>query len=110
MVKAAAQYLMVKGPVTPQERWEENFGYSPSTLAANIAALICGADLARDRGDEVTAQYLEEYADFLECHLEQWTVTNQGTLVPGIKRHYIRINPVDPNDPQAMRIPTTPSC
>ena len=100
MVKAAAQYLMVKGPVTPQDRWEENSGYSPSTLAANIAALICAAELARDRGESSSARYLEEYADFLECHLEEWTVTNQGTIVPGIKRHYVRINPVDPGDPQ----------
>jgi len=100
MVKAAAQYLMVKGPVTPQDRWEENSGYSPSTLAANIAALICAADLACDRGDGLSAHYLEQYADFLECHLEEWTVTNQGSIVPAIKRHYIRINPVDPGDPQ----------
>ncbi len=100
MVKAAAQYLMTKGPVTPQDRWEENSGYSPSTLAANIAALICAAQLARDFNDPISARYLEEYADFLECHLDDWTVTNQGAIVPGIKRHYIRINPVDPNDPQ----------
>jgi glucoamylase len=100
MVKAAAKYLMMKGPVTPQDRWEENSGYSPSTLAANITAMICAAELARDRDAEDAARYLEEYADFLECHLEEWTVTNQGTLVPGIKRHYIRINPIDPNDPQ----------
>jgi glucoamylase len=100
MVKAAAQYLMVKGPVTPQDRWEENSGFSPSTLAANIAALICAAALARDRGEPTAAQYLEEYADFLECHLEEWTVTNQGSIAPGIKRHYIRINPVDPNEVQ----------
>jgi glucoamylase len=100
MVRAAAQYLMTKGPVTPQDRWEENSGYSPSTLAANIAALICAAQLARDYNHPISARYLEEYADFLECHLEEWTVTNQGTIVPGIKRHYIRINPVDPNNPQ----------
>ena len=105
MVKAAARYLMEKGPVTPQDRWEENSGYSPSTLAANITALICAAGLARDHGDEVTAKYLEEYADFLECHLEEWTVTKQGTIVPAIKRHYIRINPVDPNEPQADEDP-----
>src|SRR5208337_3395901 len=43
--------------------------------------------------DEKTAQYLEEYADFLECHIESWTVTTQGTLVPEIKTHYIRIRP-----------------
>jgi len=100
MVRAAAQYLMVKGPVTPQERWEENSGYSPSTLAANIAALICAAEMACDRGDAVSAQYLQEYADFLECHLEAWTVTDQGSIVPGIRRHYVRINPINPNDVQ----------
>ena len=105
MVKAAARYLMVKGPVTPQDRWEENSGYSPSTLATNIAALICAAELARDSGEPTAAQYLEEYADFLECHLEEWTVTCAGTIVPGIKRHYIRINPVDPNDPQPNEDP-----
>ena len=33
------------------------------------------------------------HADFLESHLEKWTVTQKGTLVPGITRHYIRINP-----------------
>ncbi len=105
MVTAAARYLMVKGPVTPQDRWEENSGYSPSTLAANIAALICAAELARDHGDSISARYLEEYADFLECHLEEWTVTNEGTIVPGIKRHFVRINPVDPNQPQADEDP-----
>jgi len=99
MVRAAARYLISHGPATPQERWEENSGYSPSTLASNIAALICAACFARARGDEATARFVEEYADFLESHVEAWTVTLNGTLVPGISRHYIRINPVDVNDP-----------
>ena len=38
MVLKAASYLIQNGPATPQERWEENSGYSPSTLAAHIAA------------------------------------------------------------------------
>ena len=46
MVLAAARYLIHEGPVTPQERWEENSGYSPSTLASNIAALVCASNLA----------------------------------------------------------------
>jgi glucoamylase len=95
MVRAAAKYMIRNGPATPQERWEENSGYSPSTLASNIAALICAACMARDRGDVRSAQILEEYADFLESHVERWTVTNRGFLVPGIRRHYVRINPVD---------------
>ncbi|RMG49903.1 MAG: glucan 1,4-alpha-glucosidase [Acidobacteria bacterium] len=99
MVQRAARYLIRHGPATEQERWEEASGYSPSTLASNIAALIAAACFARARGDETTAQFLEEYADFLECHIEAWTVTTQGTLVPDIARHYIRIHPVDVRDP-----------
>src|SRR5215469_15799125 len=87
------------GPATPQERWEENSGYSPSTLASIITALVCAACWARERGDEQTARFMEEYADFLEAHVEIWTMTRNGTLVPGISRHYVRINPVNIKDP-----------
>ncbi len=99
MVRRAARYLICHGPATPQERWEENGGYSPSTLASNIAGLICAANFAHLRGDEATARYLTEYADLLESHVEAWTVTTAGTLVPGIRRHYIRITPEDMNTP-----------
>lgn len=99
MVLRGAKYLIQHGPVTQQERWEEAGGYSPSTLAFVIAGLICAAQLAREHDDDKTARYLEEYADFLECHVEDWTVTTQGTLVAGIKKHYIRIHPADVHDP-----------
>ncbi len=99
MIKAAAGFLVKMGPATQQERWEEDSGYSPSTLAACIAGLVCAADFARDRGEAGTAAFIEEYADFLESHLEAWTVTTQGTLVKGIPRHYIRICPTDINNP-----------
>lgn len=105
MVLKAAYYIIRQGPVTPQERWEENSGYSPSTLAANISALICAAGFARQYGDPETALFLEENADFLESHTESWTVTTQGTLVPGIPRHFIRIHPVDPQDPEPLEDP-----
>jgi glucoamylase len=98
MVVGAATNLILHGPATAQERWEEASGYSPSTIAVKIAALLCAAVFVRERGDEATAQFIEDYADFLECHVEAWTVTTQGTLVPGIKRHYIRINPVSVAD------------
>jgi glucoamylase len=100
MVMQAAAYLLHHGPVTQQDRWEEASGYSPSTLAATLTALICAACMARERGDGEAARYLEEYADFLESHLEAWTVTTEGTLVPGIQRHYLRINPASVQDPQ----------
>jgi len=104
MILAAAGALINGGPATPQERCGRDSGYSPSTLAANIAALVCAADFASASGDPVTANFLLEYADFLESHLEAWTVTNNGELLPDVKRHYIRILP--PAAQENQRIPT----
>lgn len=100
MVLGAARCLIENGPATAQERWEEASGYSPSTLASNIAALFCAALFARERGDEPTARYLEEYADFIECHVDRWTVTTEGTLHPEITSHFIRICPAATDDPR----------
>ena len=46
MIMRATAYLIQQGPVTAQERWEENAGYSPSTLATVIAGLVCAGDFA----------------------------------------------------------------
>ncbi len=105
MVLKAARFLIAHPPATQQERWEENSGYSPSTLAAHIAGLVCAADFARRSGDEASARFIEDYADFLEARIERWTVTTEGALVPGIRRHYIRINPVDPKNPRPIEDP-----
>jgi glucoamylase len=93
MVTAACGFLVREGPATGQERWEEAAGYSPSTLAIQITALICAADLLDEAAEHDTAGFIREYADFLEAHVERWTCTAHGRLVPGIPRHYVRINP-----------------
>ena len=104
-VLSAAAFLVRESPGTEQERWEENSGYSPSTLAVTISALVCAADFARARGDGPAAAFLEDHADFLESHLEPWTVTTSGTLLPGVPRHYLRIHPVDCSDPSPNEDP-----
>jgi glucoamylase len=93
MAAAACGFLMREGPVTPQDRWEEAAGLSPSTLAITIAGLICAAELLAVHGDTESAELVREHADFLESHVERWTVTTQGSLHPDVARHYIRINP-----------------
>jgi glucoamylase len=93
MAAAACGFLMREGPATAQDRWEEAAGLSPSTLAITIAGLICAAELMAATGDAETADFVRDYADFLESHVERWTVTTQGSLNPGVTRHYIRINP-----------------
>jgi len=92
-VERAAGFLVRHAPITHQERWEENAGYSPSTLAAVIAGLICAAQIARAHDSMELAVFLEEYADWIDKHLEDWTVTNEGMLLPEVTRHYMRIRP-----------------
>jgi glucoamylase len=98
MVKRAVAYLLHRGPVTGEERWEEASGYSPSTLAAVIAAFISAAGFARAKKEEEAACFLESYADFLRAHLEEWTVTTQGSLVQGLAHHFVRLNPAKPGE------------
>jgi glucoamylase len=100
-VERAAGFLVRSSPVTQQERWEEAPGYSPSTLAAVICGFICAADIARANGAAELGKFLEEQADWIEAHLEEWTVTENGTLLPGVPRHYMRIRPPRCGDPYA---------
>lgn len=62
VIGRAARYLVLHGPVTRQERWEEASGYSPSTLATITAGLVIVAEFARERGDDDTAHFLLDYA------------------------------------------------
>ena len=107
LVSRAARYLILHGPVTSQERWEENSGYSPSTLASIIGGLVCAAEFARARKDKLATDFLLDYADWLSAHLEEWTVTSRGELVDGKPRHYVRITPADPKQAVASADPDT---
>ncbi len=102
LVLSAASYLVRHGPSTQQDRWEEARGYSPSTFAAMIAALVCAGLWAQNRGDQAEGQFFLDYADFLESRLDSWTTTRSGSLVPGISRHYVRILPTVAGDPSPV--------
>ena len=107
LILRASGYLIRNGPVTAQERWEENAGYSSSTLATVIAGLVCAAELVKGQTESQTTDFILQYADWLVAHLEEWTVTTKGELAEGISSHYIRINPTDPAAPDPHADPNT---
>lgn len=97
MVYKAASSIIKIGPVTQQDRWEENSGFSVSTIAANISGLVCASCFSRNEGNIDLADFFLSYADFLERNIEKWTVTHSGTLLSDVNTHYVRINPAEFN-------------
>jgi glucoamylase len=98
-IKLTANYICSNGPWGPwtqEERWEENSGYSPSTIAAEIARLVDAAQIALDNYDTVDAANWLNAADYWQQNVTSWTYTTQGC--PNVNSNcnstsmYIRIN------------------
>jgi glucoamylase len=100
MAKRAAGYIVRNGPVTGQDRWEEDGGYSPFTLAVEIAALLAAADLADKMGEAAPASYLRETADAWNSLIERWIYATGTSLARqvGVDGYYVRIAPPETAD------------
>jgi len=100
MVKKAAAFLVVNGPVTQQDRWEEDPGYSPFTLAVEIAALLAAADIAERHAEPGVASFLRETAALWNAQVERWTWSSGSALAHrlGVDGYYVRIAPPDVSD------------
>ncbi|MEP6764448.1 MAG: glycoside hydrolase family 15 protein [Gemmatimonadaceae bacterium] len=103
MVQRAAVFVATHGPSTEQDRWEENAGYSPFTLAVEISALLCGADLADLAGQNEFANYLRDTADDWNASVEQFTYATGTELAKriGVDGYYVRIGSSDAHDASA---------
>ncbi|MEJ1268228.1 glycoside hydrolase family 15 protein [Pantoea ananatis] len=100
MLRRAACYILTNGPATAEDRWEEDSGYSPFTLAVEIAALLAAADLLSIDGDEAAANHLRETADCWNEQIEKWTFAGEPHFCAsiGISGHYVRIAPSGATD------------
>ncbi len=99
----AADYIVEHGPWTGEERWEENSGYSPSTIAAEIAGLLAASSIASTNGDTTNANRFQSYADYYQAMVQNWTFTNTGPLGNGY--YYERIDDdANPNDGHSITI------
>lgn len=67
-----------RAPWSPQDRWENQSGYSPATIAAEIAGLVCAASIAADNGDDAAAARYLTVADQWQANVKAWTVTSTG--------------------------------
>ncbi|MFL5659647.1 MAG: glycoside hydrolase family 15 protein [Ktedonobacteraceae bacterium] len=94
-VKRAADFIVgfqqggFAAPWTPEERWENQSGYSPATIASEIAGLVCAAQIAQANGDATSTQRYLATADSWQAKVENWTVTNNGPYSP--KPYFLRL-------------------
>jgi glucan 1,4-alpha-glucosidase len=94
-IRPAADFILDHGPNYGVERWEEHPGYSPSTIAAEIAGLVAAGHLASAAGDTARADLYFATADDFQRNVKNWTVTTTG---PYATRYFIRLSPTgDPN-------------
>lgn len=101
-VRKAAEFLVTysknghTAPWTEQDRWENQSGYSPATIAAAIAGLVCAADMLEKAGDSAAADRYRAVADRWASKVDSWTVTSNGPLSE--QPYYLRLSKNgDPN-------------
>ena len=94
-LRRAIAYIVGRGPSTQEDRWENQPGYTPFTLATVIAALIVAADIAHDEGEEDVATYLRETADAWNASIDDWLYVEGTDLAhrTSVAGYYIRIAP-----------------
>jgi glucoamylase len=95
MVQRAAGYLVRNGPVSPQDRWEEDPGYSPFTVATEIAAILAAADMADLNHEPAMATYLREIADVWNTSIDRWMYASKTDWCRkfDVQGYYLRIAP-----------------
>jgi glucan 1,4-alpha-glucosidase len=95
-VQAAANYLIAHGPSFGPERWEEQSGFSPSTIAAEIAGLVAAARIAQQHASPADARIWLATADQYQRSIKGQTVTTNGPL--SSQPYFIRLSKTgDPN-------------
>jgi glucoamylase len=95
----AADFLVAHGPSDGNERWEEQSGYSPSTISAEIAGLTAASAIARVNGDRLRSLIYQATADDFARNIKSWTVTTNGPFISqSVPSYFLRITKAaDPN-------------
>jgi len=96
-IAPAANFVASHGPSFGPERWEEQSGFSPSTISAEIAGLVAAAIIADRNGDHASARVWRGVADEFQRNLKKWTLTTNGPL--SADPYFIRLSKNgDPNE------------
>ncbi len=89
-IRPAADFLAANGPADGVERWEEQTGFSPSTMADEVAGLVAAAAIAKVQGDTASQRLFLATADNFRRLILATTITDNGPL--SAQPYFIRID------------------
>jgi glucoamylase len=89
-IRPAADFLVANGPADGVERWEEQTGFSPSTMADEVAGLVAAAAIAGVQGDTASQRLFLATADNFRRLILATTVTANGPL--SSQPYFIRVD------------------
>ena len=101
MIRRAVGFIARTGPISQQDRWEEDTGINTFTLSVCIAALVEGAEWLQDGARE----FILDLADYWNAHIEEWTAVYDTDLARriGVHGYYIRNAPSERDiNPRAL--------
>lgn len=102
MIKRAIGFIVRTGPISQQDRWEEDTGINAFTLSVCIAALVAGAEWL----DAKSRDFVLDIADYWNAHIEDWTAVYTTELATriGVHGYYIRNAPTERDiNPRALQ-------
>ncbi|MGZ3807485.1 MAG: glycoside hydrolase family 15 protein [Bacteriovorax sp.] len=110
MLTSALNFISTYGPWTHQERWEENFGISPSSFSAAASALIIGSKIFNNTTyGQNLANIANHWLYTPNDNIDTWTFTTTGVYGDG--QYYLRMAggssydaPWNPNDNSSIFI------
>lgn len=97
MVHRAMRYILAHGPSSQEDRWENERGFTPFTIASLIAALLVASELADRQGETRAGAFLRETADAWHEAINDWTYVEGTELAhqAGVRGYYLRVAPPD---------------
>jgi glucoamylase len=101
MIARALGFIARTGPISQQDRWEEDSGINAFTLSVCIAALVEGAAWL----DPLAREFALALADYWNAHIEDWTAVHGTDLARqiGVQGYYIRTAPMEQEEnPRAL--------
>ena len=100
MIRRAAGFLLRNGPVTGQDRWEENGGFSTFTLAVEVSAMLVAAEFAERANEPELGAVFRDTADAWNARIEEWTYVRDTPIARevGVEGYYVRVAPSDVAD------------